>query len=682
MAATGVIHGVNDTLSENSLVVYPQGSGADDWAGLRAAMGQMAYRGEVVMAPGTWYCKTSQEIPNGTVLRMNPGVTIVSSLVDNAPTDFLGCVFFNLGARALSDTTTLATPVAEGASSFLVPPTSPLVVGNRFLIQNVVAYWEQREVMAVAASNLTFTADSSTDGATSSAHGMTNGDGPYQTSNSGGALPGNLTPGTNYWVNVVDANTYRFSTSRANALANTYIDLSSNGTGTQTLLRTLITIDRPTLHPFLATNGLVLLTTARDIYIYGNGATVTGTGTAVVEIAGGRDCYISDIHADVTMQFGFCLDVGSRDCIFERCTIDGNSACGSTLLLALSENCVLRDCNSIKASSYGLYMASCDNCLVVGGTISGSGSSGITLASDHASNTYGCRNCVISGTKVLGSTTFGIWVLTYGTGNTFRDVEVSGGPTGIYLQGSTIADTKIYGGICRKQSQVGVLNGGAIRTKVVGHTSDNMESYESQAGGDLTVSGASVTDTGAVVVSTAMALVTGSGSTLRLTDCDFKTTRGAQHAIRQSHANSRLYVNGVKYTSSSINGFGLLADSGVSWLQGFVTDTAGSGGQGIYLNGATAYCRIGEGCDFSLAATATGAPGGGYFNRGTVTLNGATGVDITFPATTAQDRLWLVKKTAGGTPGVAPTWTRTPGTKFTVSGVALDTSIYEYEIRP
>jgi len=69
------------------------------------------------------------------------------------------------------------------------------------------------------------------------AHGMASGDGPYYISNSGGGLPAPLTANTPYWVIVVDANTIKLATSKANALVPTAIDITTTGSGTQTLLR-------------------------------------------------------------------------------------------------------------------------------------------------------------------------------------------------------------------------------------------------------------------------------------------------------------------------------------------------------------------------------------------------------------------------------------------------------------
>jgi hypothetical protein len=86
-----------------------------------------------------------------------------------------------------------------------------------------------------AANNgLTITADSGSDVIT-----HTGGDVATFTrvrvSNSGGGLPGNLSGGTDYWTVRQSATTSKLATSRANAVANSTIDISSNGTGTNTM---------------------------------------------------------------------------------------------------------------------------------------------------------------------------------------------------------------------------------------------------------------------------------------------------------------------------------------------------------------------------------------------------------------------------------------------------------------
>lgn len=72
---------------------------------------------------------------------------------------------------------------------------------------------------------------------TSTAHGMVTGDGPYYVSNSGGGLPAGLTTNTAYWIINIAANTFQFASTKANALALTPVTLTTDGTGTQTILR-------------------------------------------------------------------------------------------------------------------------------------------------------------------------------------------------------------------------------------------------------------------------------------------------------------------------------------------------------------------------------------------------------------------------------------------------------------
>lgn len=81
----------------------------------------------------------------------------------------------------------------------------------------------------------TFTGEADDDTLTATAHGLRTGDGPYQVSNSGGALPGGLSALTNYWVIRTGVNTFKLATSYANALAETAVALSTDGTGTHTL---------------------------------------------------------------------------------------------------------------------------------------------------------------------------------------------------------------------------------------------------------------------------------------------------------------------------------------------------------------------------------------------------------------------------------------------------------------
>ena len=105
---------------------------------------------------------------------------------------------------------------------------------------------------ALVVADQVFTADSSTSTFTHAAHGGKTGDGPFTVANAGGALPTGLAAATNYWLIVLDANTYKYASSLANALAGTFVVISTNGTGVQTQSDVPGTTVRP-FDPFTVT---------------------------------------------------------------------------------------------------------------------------------------------------------------------------------------------------------------------------------------------------------------------------------------------------------------------------------------------------------------------------------------------------------------------------------------------
>lgn len=69
------------------------------------------------------------------------------------------------------------------------------------------------------------------------AHGFVDGQGPFLLSNSGGALPAELSDATQYWINVNDANSFTLHTTEADALAGTNtVAFTDDGTGTHNIL--------------------------------------------------------------------------------------------------------------------------------------------------------------------------------------------------------------------------------------------------------------------------------------------------------------------------------------------------------------------------------------------------------------------------------------------------------------
>jgi hypothetical protein len=83
-------------------------------------------------------------------------------------------------------------------------------------------------------TNPTFTPDHNTESLLINGHGFTTGDGPFRLTTTN-TLPTGLSLNTNYWVIVLDANTIQLAASYADAIAETEVTFTSDGTGGHTL---------------------------------------------------------------------------------------------------------------------------------------------------------------------------------------------------------------------------------------------------------------------------------------------------------------------------------------------------------------------------------------------------------------------------------------------------------------
>lgn len=115
----------------------------------------------------------------------------------------------------------------------------------------------------------TFTAANASELFTAVAHGLQTGDGPIQLTTTT-TLPAGLSLATDYYVIRVDADTFRLATSFANALAGSYVSITTDGTGTHTLSDTATTM-RMKLHSIgllgHAADGAVGLTDSKSYVI-------------------------------------------------------------------------------------------------------------------------------------------------------------------------------------------------------------------------------------------------------------------------------------------------------------------------------------------------------------------------------------------------------------------------------
>lgn len=141
--------------------------------------------------------------------------------------------------------TALALPPAAGAIAMVpaewgsiadgtIPQFELELTGSTTIaVTDAVMYGARLRPLTYADQTVTGSAAANT--LTKASHGLITGDGPFTFSNAGGALPGGLADGTQYWVVYNDANSVKVATSLANALAGTTVDLTSDGTGTTTI---------------------------------------------------------------------------------------------------------------------------------------------------------------------------------------------------------------------------------------------------------------------------------------------------------------------------------------------------------------------------------------------------------------------------------------------------------------
>ncbi len=119
-------------LQGDTISLAPLGGTADDWPrlfGTGGAAAAMAYKGWIVLRPGTWYCKSAHSVPNGLQLKGSPGVTIISTMT------FTGTqrAVFHRQPVISAPNTTLAANNTPGATTLSTVAT--VAVGTTIRVQ-------------------------------------------------------------------------------------------------------------------------------------------------------------------------------------------------------------------------------------------------------------------------------------------------------------------------------------------------------------------------------------------------------------------------------------------------------------------------------------------------------------------------------------------------------------------
>jgi hypothetical protein len=101
---------------------------------------------------------------------------------------------------------------------------------------DLIIHYNKKHRPLIITQDIVFTAANVTEIFTAaSAHGFMHVDGPITVANSGGALPTGLSAATNYWTIYISSTTFYMASSKAEAMAESNLTISSDGTGTQTL---------------------------------------------------------------------------------------------------------------------------------------------------------------------------------------------------------------------------------------------------------------------------------------------------------------------------------------------------------------------------------------------------------------------------------------------------------------
>lgn len=184
--------------------------------------------GTTAHTAGLWYLfsGTGGNPPASTLLGAGTNLSLQAGWHDVAS----GGGGIQHGGAVSPDTKHILNASAYSASATTVPCVMMLVdLLAHYPITSVTTTGNQTLI-----NSITFTADSGTEIITHTGYDIATYS-RVQVSNSGGGLPGGLSAATDYWTVRQSASTSKLATSLANAVAGTTIDITSNGTGTQTV---------------------------------------------------------------------------------------------------------------------------------------------------------------------------------------------------------------------------------------------------------------------------------------------------------------------------------------------------------------------------------------------------------------------------------------------------------------
>jgi hypothetical protein len=446
-----------------------------------------------------------------------------------------------------------------------------------------------------------------------------------------------------------------------------------------------VTIDRPISRVYPAgTLSRFYATVPQNISLEFNGASMSGKCVVYITIVGGRDVIITGLHADPKSPLGSASDSGIaflsgcyRSHVID-CVIDASSGSAGNKSLAFisCDTCLMQNVQAFNAITACIGITDSVYCSFVDVDSYG-GFTGLLLASEGgAVGEASVISCGFSRIRCYGNSVSGIQLTDGSSYNTFDEVTASdGGQDGIvFINTALVMQGNRFSNVAaQNNARYGVnITTGVKRTSFV-----NVDVSNNAVIGFLASDEVSISNLSADSETTAGFVLDCASPTgiVSVRGAQLKGFVSPQYAIQVNAGTADIADLECELSNASI-GVGVLA--GVAKLTR-CRITGGGGAIGVLAAGGTT--RIGEGVDVDGCTTPVQVSPGAFINRATVQINGATPVPVPWPDFNSTDDVQMTMKTptfAGLQTFAAVAYT--PGTGFTVTGFAGDTSVYDYVV--
>lgn len=449
-------------------------------------------------------------------------------------------------------------------------------------------------------------------------------------------------------------------------------------------------LDRATMraYPHTSSTAKVPTTLCQGIRIDGGGMTINATGGDVVfNFSVAFNCEVRDVALTGALGGAAPIvalyDSGSLLCDFTR--LRSTMTAQDGVLLASTTKCYAIECDiagcTTGGAGAGVFLQSCCDSGALN-TTTHENEYGVLFGSADALT--GCVGCFMRGGSANGNVSHGVFI-TIGTQATDLDsiTTWANGGNGVEID-ATVAPcsgTSVRG----LKSQYNAGYGFHVATTVTGTVVTATDVSNNVTAGakfdaDAEVDGIVCRGNANGGAGHQAVTVTGAATHVILRGVSFQSALNAWKAI------------GVQGGVATISGH-ITCDDGVGFpqaIQGSGTSVivvkdltidglhAGSNVVGIGTTTATSTLRLGE--RVNLSACAVPLSLAGPSSKGTVVATGAAGVAVTWPDLNPQDRVSLTMLTPGGSPSAMPAVAYNPGTGFTMTSYAADTSTYGYQV--